>query len=243
MQPNSVDAFPLTAADSSRPLISVIIPTLNEATNLPPLLKTVQAAAQVEVIVADGGSQDDTVAVARAAQVQVVASPPGRARQMNRGAAMARGKVLLFLHADTWLPQGFEQLVPATLTQPRVVAGAFELAIQGSGWGLRWVEWGVKLRSQLLQLPYGDQALFLRADRFRELGGFRDLPIMEDFELVRRLRRQGRIAMAPAAVLTSGRRWQTLGTCRTTLINQVMIGGYLLGIAPTTLGRWYRQQR
>lgn len=243
MPPNSVSASRVSGPQGGQPLISVIIPTLNEAANLPSTLTPVQRAANVEVVVADGGSQDETVAIAQAAQVQVVASAPGRAHQMNQGAAVAQGDILLFLHADTLLPLGFDQWVRATLQQPQVVAGAFELAIQGTGLGLRCIESGVKLRSHLWQLPYGDQALFLKASRFHELGGFPELPIMEDFELVRQLRRQGRIAIAPAAVLTSGRRWQTLGIGRTTVINQLMIAGYLLGINPATLARWYRHQK
>jgi hypothetical protein len=105
------------------------------------------------------------------------------------GAAAATGPLLLFLHADTCLPEGFDRTIRQTLAQPGVVAGAFRLAIDGPGRGLRWVEWGVNLRSRLLQMPYGDQAIFLKAEVFHHLGGFPDLPMMEDFELVRRLRK------------------------------------------------------
>ncbi|NJL47330.1 MAG: hypothetical protein HC929_07370 [Leptolyngbyaceae cyanobacterium SM2_5_2] len=128
-----------------------------------------------------------------------------------------------------------------TLSQPGVVAGAFGLAIDDAAWGLRWVEWGVKLRSRWLQMPYGDQALFMKTAVFRDLGGFPALPLMEDFELVRQLRRRGRVEIASASVLTSARRWQKLGIVRTTLINQGIILAYLLGIHPSRLARWYRQ--
>ena len=101
-------------------------------------------------------------------------------------------------------------------------------------------EWGVKLRSHLFQMPYGDQAIFLKASLFQAIGGFPDLPIMEDFELIRKLKQHGRIAIAPATILTSSRRWQKLSVCRTTLINQLIIMGYLLGISPTQLAHWYR---
>ncbi|NJL23414.1 MAG: glycosyltransferase, partial [Leptolyngbyaceae cyanobacterium SM1_3_5] len=119
----------------------------------------------------------------------------------------------------------------------------FCLGIDGRETGLRLVEWGANWRSRLLQLPYGDQALFLRRDTFWQVGGFPDLPMMEDFELVRRLRRRGRIAIAPDAVLTSARRWQKLGILKATVINQVAIVAYLIGISPDRIARWYRRQR
>ncbi|MGA7937788.1 MAG: TIGR04283 family arsenosugar biosynthesis glycosyltransferase, partial [Kovacikia sp.] len=183
--------------------ISIVIPTLNEAENLPKTLASAQRATQVQVIVVDGGSQDSTIEVAKARCSQVFVSSSGRAHQMNTGAKAACGDILLFLHGDTLLPAGFDRLIRRTLAQPGVIAGAFELKIEGIGWGLRLVEWGVKGRSHLLQMPYGDQAIFLKASTFQEVGGFPDLPIMEDFELVHRLRQRGKIAIAPAAVLTS----------------------------------------
>ncbi|NJN85445.1 MAG: DUF2064 domain-containing protein [Leptolyngbyaceae cyanobacterium SL_7_1] len=220
--------------------VSVIIPTLNEVAVIQDTIASVQAAGTSEIIVVDGGSQDETKAIAQSLGVKVIACRAGRARQMNAGASAAKGSILLFLHADTRLPHGFERLVQETLRQPDVVAGAFELAIQGDRPELRWVEWGVKWRSGYLQLPYGDQALFLRATTFAKLGGFPDLAIMEDFELVRRLKTQGRIAIAPASVLTSGRRWQRLGIVRTTLINQLVIAAYCLGIPSAQIAQWYR---
>ncbi|MBF2051039.1 MAG: TIGR04283 family arsenosugar biosynthesis glycosyltransferase [Elainella sp. C42_A2020_010] len=222
-----------------RPFLSVIIPVLNEANRIQTALRSLQEE-DVEVIVVDGGSQDDSVARAKAMGVKVVSSAQGRAVQMNVGAKAARGEVLLFLHADTSLPAGFVSLVRQTLAQPEIIAGAFELQIAGPEPGLRWIEGAVKWRSRLLQLPYGDQALFLMVETFRQLGGFIELPIMEDFELVRRLQRYGKIAIAPAAVITSGRRWQTLGVWRTTLINQLIIAAYFLGVSPARLAHWYR---
>ncbi|MBD1873245.1 TIGR04283 family arsenosugar biosynthesis glycosyltransferase [Nodosilinea sp. FACHB-131] len=223
------------------PLISVIIPTLNEARTLPQTLSTFSEVLGVEVVVVDGGSGDQTVAVAKGLGVQVIESAPGRSHQLNCGAAAASGPLLLFLHADTRLPEGFDRTIRQTLAQPGVVAGAFRLAIDGPGRGLRWVEWGVNLRSRLLQMPYGDQAIFLKAEIFHELGGFPDLPMMEDFELMRRLRKVGKVAIAPSAVVTSDRRWRTLGILRTTLVNQIMVVGYLLGVDPHKLARWYRR--
>lgn len=220
--------------------ISVVIPTLNEAECLSQSLYPLNEAPNVEAIVVDGGSSDATVELAHRAGCRVVHSPPGRARQMNRGAGAATGAILLFLHADTVLPAGFEEHVRRALRQPGVCAGAFRMRIAGPGRALRWIERGVNLRSRLLQMPYGDQGLFMTAEVFHTLGGFPDLAIMDDYELVRRLRRLGRIALLPVSATTSGRRWQALGAWRTTWINQKVIAGYLLGVPPERLLRWYR---
>lgn len=229
------------------PRLSIIIPVLNEGHQVERRLKPLMAQCgddpTLEVIVADGGSRDETVAIARSLGVSIITAPPGRANQMNAGARVAQGDVLLFLHADTLLPDNFQTLISDTLAQPNVIAGAFELAIQGPNPALRWVEWGVGVRSHLFQMPYGDQALFLKRTTFAALGGFADLPIMEDFDLIQRLKKQGRVAIAPAAVMTSGRRWEKLGVWKTTLLNQVIILGYRLGVSPARLMQWYRNAR
>lgn len=222
--------------------LSVIVPVLNEAAPLPSLLDALQATPEVEVVVVDGGSRDGTGAIAQSRAIRLVTTEPGRAGQMNAGAKAATGGILMFLHADTHLPAGFAEAVRATLAQPGVVAGAFELKIAGEGWGLRLVEWGVRWRSRLGQLPYGDQALFITRRVFEQLGGFPPLPIMEDFVLVWHLRRQGRVAIAPLAVLTSGRRWKKLGVWKTTLLNQIIVLAYFLGVSPDRLAYWYRRK-
>lgn len=229
------------------PAISIIIPVLNEAANLARTLQSVQCpslqASDLEVIVVDGGSRDATVEIAKEWGAQVVFSAPGRSRQMNAGAAIAQGTILVFLHGDTRLPANYPALVHQTLAQPGVVAGAFDLAIDGTGWGFQWIEWGVRLRSRWLQLPYGDQALFLTRQVFQTVGGFPDLPIMEDFVLVQQLQKLGNVAIAPAAVLTCDRRWQKLGILKTTLINQLILMGYGLGVSPRQLAEWYHKVR
>ncbi len=222
-------------------LISVIIPVLDEAENIEARLQDIDLGDNVEVIVVDGGSQDDTVRRSQSLGVRVLQAESGRAHQMNVGADAATGTLLLFLHADTQLPPNFANLVRQTLAQTTVSAGAFELKIDDPMPGLRWVEWGVKWRSRLLQLPYGDQAIFLKAATFHSIGGFCDIPIMEDFELVQRLRARGRVAIAPAAVLTSSRRWKKLGIWRTTLINQLTIIAYVLKLPLARLAQWYRR--
>jgi uncharacterized protein len=222
--------------------ISIIIPVLNEAAHIAATLDIIQSAVNIETIVVDGGSSDDTIAIAKAFPIDMVCANPGRALQMNAGAAIATGDILLFLHGDSLLPPRFETAIQALMTQPEVIAGAFELQIAAPDPGLRWVEKLVNWRSRHLQLPYGDQAIFLRAKTFHQLGGFPEQPIMEDFELVCRLQKLGRVAIVPAPVLTSARRWQKLGIGKTTLINQCIICAYRLGISPHRLAHWYRHQ-
>jgi rSAM/selenodomain-associated transferase 2/rSAM/selenodomain-associated transferase 1 len=222
------------------PSLSIIIPTLNEAAALPQTLAQIPPEPGLEVIVADGGSQDDTVALARDWGAQVV-SAQGRAAQMNAGAAIARGTHLLFLHGDTQLPPDFRAQIQQVLGRPGVVAGAFQLQIAGSQRGLRLVEWGVRVRSQLWQLPYGDQGIFLSRSGFEALGGFSEQPLMEDFELIGRLKKVGKVAIATSAVTTSPRRWQKLGIWRTTWRNQKILLGHALGFSPQRLAHWYRQ--
>ena len=231
------------------PTISIIIPVLNEAATIEETLTRVQKASDVEIIVVDGGSRDETVLIAKHLSkilapflpIKVISAAAGRANQMNAGAAVATGDILLFLHADTHLPTGFETLVRQALQNAGTIAGAFELRIDAQLRGLRLVEKMVNVRSRFFSMPYGDQAIFLKAAIFHENGGFPDLLIMEDFELIRHLKRQGRITIVPAPVITSGRRWQKLGVVKTTIINQLIITGYFLGISPSKLVVWYRQ--
>ncbi|WP_338462655.1 TIGR04283 family arsenosugar biosynthesis glycosyltransferase [Synechococcus elongatus IITB7] len=223
-----------------QPQLSVIITTLNEAANLPHTLASI-GDAPVETLVVDGGSQDETVAIAKAWGAKVIHSPAGRGRQFNQGAAAAHGSLLLFLHGDTRLPPQFFNHVVQTLQSPKVVAGAFQLQIDSTDWRLRWVERGVRWRSRWLQQPYGDQALFLRRDRWRAIGGFSTGPLLEDYRLVRQLRRQGRIAVAAAAVTTSARRWQRRGVLQTTLLNQLILLGHHCGLSDQRLANWYHR--
>lgn len=222
------------------PTISIIIPVLNEEAILQQTLERLQINSNVEIILVDGGSKDRTVTIAKQMNIRVVVAKSNRARQMNVGAAIARGDILLFLHADTQLPVNFVDLVRQTLSRPKVIAGAFELAIAGDSKALRLVEIMVKLRSHLLSLPYGDQAIFISQKLFEDLGGYAEMAIMEDFEFMNRLKRRGKIAIAPGAVITSGRRWQKLGVFKTTLINQLIIIGYYIGVSPIKLRNFYR---
>ncbi|MBE9183585.1 TIGR04283 family arsenosugar biosynthesis glycosyltransferase [Microcoleus sp. LEGE 07076] len=223
--------------------ISIIIPALNEAPTIAPVISTARNAKNVEIIVADGGSSDGTASLAQSLGVRVISTAPGRATQMNAGAASATGDILLFLHADTLLPRGYDSGARRALAKPHTVGGAFELKIDARRLCLRLVETGVNCRSNFLQMPYGDQAIFLYSATFEKIGGFPDLPLMEDFEFVRRLKKQGHIVILPQPVLTSDRRWQQLGVLKTTAINQIVIIAYFLGVSPDRLAFWYRGQK
>lgn len=206
---------------------------------LPELL----AIPGAEVIVADGGSSDDTVDRAKTMGAIVCSAPRNKALQMNAGARIARSGTLLFLHADTRLVSGFAEKIHHALSQPGVAAGAFRLKIDGKKSGLRVIEWLVNIRSRVLQMPYGDQGIFVRVEMFSAVGGFPAIPIMEDFEMIRELKRKGRIKILLLAATTSPRRWEKLGILRTTFINQIIIIGYLLGVKPQRLAEWYSKAR
>jgi rSAM/selenodomain-associated transferase 2 len=167
----------------------------------------------------------------------------GRARQVNAGGLAARADVLLFLHGDTRLPRGFEWYVLDVMGKKSVVAGAFTLGIDGPEFTFRIIEMLANFRSRVFQMPYGDQGIFLRGEAFRAFRGFPDMVLMEDFVLMRRLRKRGKIAILPVAVSTSARRWRKFGIFKTTLINQAVLLGYFLGSNPERLARWYKKSK
>ncbi|MBR8827428.1 MAG: TIGR04283 family arsenosugar biosynthesis glycosyltransferase [Gomphosphaeria aponina SAG 52.96 = DSM 107014] len=223
------------------PKISIIIPVLNEAAIIQKTIIPLLDHSDIEIIVADGGSIDNTQALVKELGVKLIISPGGgRSNQMNLGARIATGEILLFLHGDTQLPSGYQGIIREILSQPQTIAGAFQLKIDGEKWSLRLVEIMVNWRSHFFSLPYGDQAIFLKTSSFEQIGGFSQLPIMEDYELIRRLQTKGKITIAPHPVLTSSRRWEKLGVFQTTLINQLIILGYFLGIPPVKLAQLYR---
>jgi rSAM/selenodomain-associated transferase 2 len=219
--------------------ISVIVPVVNEQEQLATTLSYVQLAPGDELIVVDGGSTDQTLEIARKFTPDVLSSPPGRARQMNLGAAHATGDILLFLHADTLLPPESANAIRHAMRTPEVTGGAFRLVINPTTPALRLIAWGANLRSRFAQLPYGDQALFVRRHIFEALGGYADEPFLEDVQLVRAMRRYGRVILVPHAVQTSGRRWLQEGVVYTTVRNNVVVGLFFCGVAPVTLKRWY----
>jgi rSAM/selenodomain-associated transferase 2/rSAM/selenodomain-associated transferase 1 len=228
---------------TSQTNISIIIPALNEADTIAATLSALTNRAEVEVILVDGGSCDDTADIARSSGAKVLTTTPSKARQMNAGAAAATGEILLFLHADTRLPKNFEKPILDKISQNGVAAGAFQLCIDSDGRGLRFIERVANWRSRHLQAPYGDQGIFVTKALFDEIGGYPDIPIMEDFELIRRLRRKGKIVILNEALKTSPRRWLNMGIFKTWLINQIIIIAYHFGASPESLAHWYRREK
>lgn len=217
--------------------ISIIIPALDEAEQIGATLRRLNGADAVEIIVVDGGSSDATVEIAESLGARVLRGPANRGNQQNLGAASAVGEILLFLHADTRLPADFAEQVRSNLAKPSAVAGAFRFSLDASGCGIGLVERMVGIRCKLFAFPYGDQALFMSCEAFERAGRFADLPVMEDFDLVRRLKRLGRIQIAESASVTSARRWREHGVWRVTWRHQLCILGYFLRISPAKLAR------
>lgn len=220
------------AALAAARTVSVVIPTLNESANLRALLPLLSAQGPTEIIVADGGSTDDTVAVARSHGARIVEAPRGRGPQQNAGAAIATGEFLLFLHADTEPPEDFDAIIARALAQPDVTAGAFRFSLREPFAGGWLVERGVALRCAWRQLPYGDQGIFMRRSLFEGLGGFAPWPMLEDLELIRRLRARGRVVITEEISVTSSRRWRERGLVRTFLRHQWILLRYALGWRP-----------
>ena len=227
-------------------VVSVIIPVFNEAARL---LKTLQLTARLpgveEVIVVDGGSTDQTAAIAREQPVVVVRSDKGRAKQMNAGAALATSEILLFLHADTTLPADAMTWVERTLADPNVVAGAFRTwTCADEGQVPFWAPLLhlADVRSRYSRLPYGDQALFVRAPTFKALGGFADIPLMEDLDFSQRLWTQGNVVTVPASVRVSGRRFVARPIAYTLAVNVFPLL-FRLGVSPQTLSALYGHVR
>ena len=223
--------------------VSIVVPALNEAGYVERTIRSGQRQeGPLEVVVADGGSTDATPARAAAEGARVIAAPKGRARQMNAGAARARGDVLLFLHADTTLPEGALAAVRGALAEPGVRAGTFRLRFDREGPLLRFYAWATRLRWR--RFCYGDRGLFVRHDVFEQIGGYPDWPIFEDLELAGRLHHftdeNGGFRYLPMAVTTAARRFEREGPLRQQLQNLVLWTRYLLGVDPEAVAHRYR---
>lgn len=220
--------------------LSIVIPALNEAASIDATLSRLQPlrADGHEVIVADGGSSDATVSIAQPLADRVVVTAAGRAHQLNAGAAVAGGEALLFLHADTQLPEQAASAVLAALRQRHW--GRFDVVIAGRPKMLRVVAALMNLRSRLTGIATGDQAIFVRRAAFAAVGGFPEQPLMEDIELSRRLKPLGRPACLRACVITSGRRWEAHGVWRTILLMWQLRFAYWIGVPADRLAARYR---
>ena len=227
----------------SSPTLSVVVPTLDEAEALPASLAAARQPGVHEVIVVDGGSRDGTLAVARARADRVLEAPRGRARQMNAGAAAARGDVLLFLHADTRVPAGYARAVARALADPAVVGGRFDVRLDAAGLAYRALGRLISLRSRLTRVATGDQAIFVRRAVFERVGGYPLVPLMEDVALSRAMKRVGPIACLRDTVTTSARRWQRHGLARTVVLMWALRAAYYAGVPPARLARVYPDAR
>lgn len=221
--------------------LTVVIPALDEAANLARLLPDLERVCPgAEVLVVDGGSRDGTAkVVAGRPGVRLVPSARGRARQMNAGAAAASGDVLLFLHADTWLPDGAARAIEAALADPAVVGGRFDVRFDSQRPVMRMVAWFMNARSRATSICTGDQAIFVRRAVFEAVGGYADIPLMEDVELSRRLKARGRLAALRVRVTTSARKWEREGPLRTIGLMWTLRLLHFVGVAPARLHRWY----
>lgn len=223
--------------------ISVIIPVLDEASTIAATLDAVLRLHPCQIIVVDGGSADDTVKIAGRFPVQVLASDRGRARQMNHGAAHAGGDVLVFLHADSRLPDSAFADIAAALEEPQCVGGRFDVELDGAHWILGIVGRLISQRSRATKVGTGDQAIFVRREVFERMGGYPDIPLMEDIAFCRAQKRLGSIACLRSRVITSARRWEKDGLWRTIFRMWALKLLYLGGVSPSRLKRFYADTR
>ncbi len=229
----------MTAAADEPPRLSLIIPVRGETARLNEAIRsaTPETHPDVEIIVV--AAPDTPTLRPRGVDRILIADAAGRGRQLDLGARVARGDLLLFLHADTRLPAGWRAAVETALRSDGVTAGAFRLRFDDRRPSLRVIEAAANLRAGLTRLPYGDQAVFMRASTYWRLGGFPSTPIMEDVILMCRARRAGRVVFARCGpVVTSARRWRARGVVRTTLVNRLCVLGWLAGVSPATLAGW-----
>jgi len=221
--------------------LAVIIPAHNEAHEIGHALTSLPRGS--EAIIVDSGSTDGTLRVVRqlTRRRMKLLRLPGQPRGalLNAGARRTRGEVLLFLHADTRLPRGAETIIVRALRDPKVAGGAFSLSFAPNRFPYSLIAAGANLRSRLLSLPYGDQALFVRRNAFQALRGFKPWPLMEDIDFVKRLKQRGRLVILPERVRTSARRYEQLGVLQTVLINLWLLLRFLLGASPRRLARTY----
>ncbi len=221
--------------------VSILIPTINEEARIATAVEQALAAGGHEVLVIDAGSTDRTCQLAEQAGAAIWQSEPGRARQQNLGAHHAQGDVLLFLHADTFLAAGAVQQITAALADDRVQWGAFEQCLDASAWIYRCIEYGNGLRVRCRGIAYGDQGIWLRRTFFERLGGFANVPLLEDLLLAQAARKQAWPVLLPGPLWVSARRWQRHGVVRQTMRNWSILLAHACGASPESLARRYRR--
>jgi rSAM/selenodomain-associated transferase 2 len=224
---------------------SIIIPVLNEAMLIAETLSALQPFrfAGNELIVVDGGSTDATIALSRPFSDQIITGLRGRSRQMNAGAYTAKGDILIFLHADTFLPKGADQAILAGMRSQRKNWGRFDIRLSGRHPLLRTIELLMNWRSRLSGIATGDQAIFVRRELFKAVGGFPDIDLMEDIALSKLLKRYGAPLCLWQKAFTSSRRWEKNGILRTIFLMWGLRLAYFGGVNPAVLARWYRSQK
>ncbi len=220
------------------PRISVIVPIRNEPPEAAERFRRFACDSEVELLVADGGGNDQTTRAFRAIGARVVPGPGPRGERLARAVRQARGETLFFLHSDSEPPADALRIAAKCLTNG-AAAGAFSLAYRETGMRMRWIAWWANLRSRRLGLPFGDQGLFCSREAYEKAGGFRALPVCDDVDLVRRLKRVTRLEIRPEKTITSARRYREHGALRQVLRNWRVLAGYFLGVSPETLERWY----
>jgi rSAM/selenodomain-associated transferase 2 len=223
---------------------SIIVPVFHEGEKVNELigyLHHLETNKNLEIIVADGAPEKDTLGAINSNHVIKISSEKGRAKQMNAGASIARGEILIFLHADTELPTHAFEKILSILERKNYVGGAFDLGIKSGKFVFRVIEVLASLRSRLNRIPFGDQAIFIRREYFNEIGGYKEIPLMEDVELMRRIKKSGnKIRIFHDRVMTSPRRWEKEGVIYCTLRNWTLQVLYFLGVSPHKLVNFYK---
>jgi len=219
-------------------MISVIIPVNSEGPEIAARFSRFCRPPDVELIVADGGVDERVREGLRAAGARLLCGNGSRGSRLASAAEEARGEILFFLHADSRAPEDALAVIHRAIDEG-ADAGAFSLAYEASGTAMRWIAWWANRRSRLARLPFGDQGIFCRRDAYVRCGGFRDLPLCDDLDLVLRLRKVGRFVIRPEKTITSPRRYQEAGVVRQMLRNWKVMAGYFAGVPPETLSRWY----
>lgn len=241
-RPEDLPAWEEAAEAASRAMISVIIPALNEGVCMETTLEAVLRGRNIEPIVVDGGSTDRTVEISESRGTRVFRSPPGRGIQMNTGARHALGGIFFFLHADTLVPEGYDREIRRMLGRDGTTAGAFRLAFDENPVAMRIIAAGANARSRYLQMPFGDQGLFLTRDAYLRTGGFPAMPIMEDVVFVRKLRSMGRVAVSRSEVRTSSRRYRETGPLKAWLMNRLAMAAFRSAVPPEAIAVLYRKR-